>query len=201
MPRLERVCELARSTSASAPPDLFWDLTSPWLFQLKLPSFCFAHHITASDQLVIVTTNTAPPTALRPVCLRTAVHLAATAPSSAHNAHAPHTHTTSARPLTNFLRHTATAQGYNSSFVGSTTSPGSPFLSINPQLPVRRLLSVRPVSSHLHDVTGGTHSRAGPSNGKSAPALSRRETVLVTPWPTLPNKQGNAYSCNGDASP
>ena len=63
--------------------------------------------------------------------------------ASAHDAHAhTHTHTlahtTSARPLTNFLRHTATAQGYCSSPVTSATSPGSPFLSIHTQLPVRR---------------------------------------------------------------
>ena len=46
-----------------------------------------------------------------------------------------------------------------------------------------------------------THSRAGPSNGKSAPAVSRPETELVTPRHTTPHTQGNAYSCNAYAAP
>ena len=67
-----------------------------------------------------------------------------------------------------------------------------------PCLPSKSACSDR---SLVYDVTGGTHSRAGPSNGKSAPAPSRRENELVTPRPTTPHTEGNAYSCNADAAP
>jgi hypothetical protein len=145
-------------------------LTSP-LSQLTLPSFCLCHHITASDQLAIVTANTAPPTIPRPACLRTSVLLAAAAPSIRLRPQRPRTHTHHFRPPSNELSETLcnrpraqllARQQHHLSRVSLSFNPFHNCLSADCSLSAR--------SSHISTTSLAAHTVAlGPQMGSLHP--------------------------------
>lgn len=132
----------------------------------------------------------------RPVCVVSVAASAATAATTSRHADAH----TLAGP-SNELSETTCNRPKGSAFLPQSTLSHRALPHSHPplHLPVRRRIPFR-VAPPPHDVTGGTHSRAGPSNGKSAPALSRPETVLVTRWPTPPHTERNASSDHGNVA-
>ena len=174
------------------------------LSPVPLPSFRLTlAHITASDLRPIVTTATLlrettpyrnsvsphPPKALRrpfPYTLCLSPQLPHTTPAL----------------LTNFRR------GDLQLHLHSTRQQYHPSTTLPPrQSPLTSLTFLSAVKLHLPGPLPRlrrhwrhTQSR-WPSNGKSASALSRPETELVTLRPTTPHTEGNAYSCNAYAAP
>lgn len=172
------------------------------LSPVPLPSFRLTlAHITASDLRPIVTTATllrsTPLTGT--VCRRT---LPSLPPVSIHPvSESPLPHTTPAL-LTNFRR------GDLQLHLHSTRQQYHPSTTLPPrQSPLTSLTFLSAVKLHLPGPLPRlrrhwrhTQSR-WPSNGKSASALSRPETELVTLRPTTPHTEGNASSCNAYAAP
>ena len=131
---LLRTSLLGLTNSALVPVETPLLLCLPLYYSIRSARYCH-HHRSAHRDSSGVSALPRPPRRHR-----TLNPPPPTTPTHTHTHTHTHTlaHTTSARPLTNFLRHTATAQGYCSSPVTSATSPGSPFLSVHTQLPVRR---------------------------------------------------------------